>query len=190
LIDPVSIGLAVAGARTAVKYIREAINLGHDIASMGKELNSFFTGQAEVEAAAKEAETNRKDPKNAGDKSATAIAMDCVLRAEELRSAERELRDMFALQGKIPMYERMCKIRAEIINQREKTLRDERKAVEDRIRKRKQFWQNVRECIEAAFCMLFFASVFVALDYFTVWLVYNLDMVIKLFRSTFPNLFR
>ena len=107
MIDPVSIGLAVAGAKTAVNMIREAIGVGHDIASMGKELSSFFTAQGEVEAAAKEAEAIRKDPKRNKEKSATSIAMDCVLRAEELRAAEQELRDMFALQGKLDMYKRM-----------------------------------------------------------------------------------
>jgi hypothetical protein len=113
MIDPVSIGLAVAGAKTAVNMIREAIGVGHDIASMGKELSSFFTAQGEVEAAAKEAEAIRKDPKRNKEKSATSIAMDCVLRAEELRAAEQELRDMFALQGKLEMYKRMCGIREE-----------------------------------------------------------------------------
>jgi hypothetical protein len=137
MIDPVSIGLAVAGAKTAVNMIREAINVGHDIASMTKELGSFFTAQGEVEAAAKEAEAIRKDPKRNKEKSATAIAMDCVLRAEELRAAEQELRDMFALQGKLDMYKRMCGIRANIIDSRQQEIRDQNRVEQQKLKKKK-----------------------------------------------------
>ena len=137
MIDPVSIGLAVAGAKTAIGYIKEAIAVGHDIASMGKELSSFFTAQGEVEAAAKEAEAIRKDPKRNKEKSATSIAMDCVLRAEELRIAERELRDMFAIQGKLDMYKRMCQIRADIIDSRQREIKEENRAAQAKIKKKK-----------------------------------------------------
>jgi len=138
MIDPVSIGLAVAGAKTAVNMIREAINVGHDIASMTKELGSFFTAQGEVEAAAKEAEAIRKDPKRNKEKSATAIAMDCVLRAEELRAAEQELRNMFSLQGKLDMYKRMCDIRANIIESRQQEIRDQNRVEQQKLKKKKR----------------------------------------------------
>jgi|OM-RGC.v1.022422403 hypothetical protein len=137
VIDPVSIGLAVAGAKTAVKLIREAISLGHDISSMTKELGSFFTAQGEVEAAAKEAEAIRKDPKRNKEKSATAIAMDCVLRAEELRVSEQELRDMFALQGKLDMYKKMCGIRANIIESRQQEIKDQARVEQQKLKKKK-----------------------------------------------------
>ena len=137
MIDPVSIGLAVAGAKTAIGYIKEAISVGKDIASMGKELSSFFTAQGEVEAAAKEAEAIRKDPRRNKEKSATSIAMDCVLRAEELRIAERELRDMFAIQGKLDMYKRMCQIRTDIIESRQREIKEENKAAQLKIKKKK-----------------------------------------------------
>ena len=137
MIDPVSIGLAVAGAKTAIGYIKEAISVGQDIASMGKELSSFFTAQGEVEAAAKEAEAIRKDPKRNKEKSATSIAMDCVLRAEELRIAERELRDMFAIQGKLDMYKRMCQIRSDIIDSRQREIKEENRAAQAKIKKKK-----------------------------------------------------
>lgn len=137
MIDPVSIGLAVAGAKTAVKLIREAISLGHDISSMTKELGNFFTAQGEVEAAAKEAEAIRKDPKRNKEKSATAIAMDCVLRAEELRVSEQELRDMFALQGKLDMYKKMCGIRANIIESRQQEIKDQARVEQQKLKKKK-----------------------------------------------------
>jgi hypothetical protein len=136
VIDPVSIGLAVAGAKTAVKLIREAISLGHDISSMTKELGSFFTAQGEVEAAAKEAEAIRKDPKRNKEKSATAIAMDCVLRAEELRVSEQELRDMFALPGTLDMYKKMCGIRANIIESRQQEIKDQARIEQQKIKKK------------------------------------------------------
>lgn len=122
--------------------IREAINVGHDIASMTKELGSFFTAQGEVEAAAKEAEAIRKDPKRNKEKSATAIAMDCVLRAEELRAAEQELRDMFALQGKLDMYKRMCNIRANIIESRQQEIRDQNRAEQQKVKKKRSAYQR------------------------------------------------
>lgn len=171
MIDPVSIGLAVAGAKQAVSFIKEAINVGHDIASMGKELGKFFTAQGEVEAAAKEAESVRKDPKKSGDKSATEIAMDCVLRAEELRAAERELRDMFALQGKLDMYQRMCKIRSEIIASREKALRLERKKEEEKIQRRIDFINHIKECIFGIFLGILIMSLYVGIIWIVVYFV-------------------
>ena len=150
MIDPVSIGLAVAGAKTAIGYIKEAIAIGHDIASMGKELSSFFTAQGEVEAAAKEAEAIRKDPKRNKEKSATAIAMDCVLRAEELRIAERELRDMFAMQGKLDMYKKMCQIRADIINSHTQEIKDRERAIRAKIEKKKRERKSNRGRLIAA----------------------------------------
>jgi hypothetical protein len=171
MIDPVTIGLAVAGAKQAVSFIKEAINVGHDIASMGKELGQFFTSQAEVEAAAKEAESARKDPKKAGDKSATAMAMDCVLRAEELRAAEQELKNMFAMQGKLDMYNRMCKIRYEIIQSREKVLREERRAIEAKKERRRRFFQGIQDLFVGLFVASFVWSTFVGIIYLVVFFV-------------------
>ena len=93
--------------------------------------------QAFVEAAAKEAEAIRKDPRRNKEKSATSIAMYCVLRAEELRIAERELRDMFAIQGKLDMYKRMCQIRADIIDSRQREIKEENRAAQAKIKKKK-----------------------------------------------------
>ena len=93
--------------------------------------------RSEVEAAAKEAEAIRKDPRRNKEKSATSIAMDCVLRAEELRIAERELRDMFAIQGKLDMYKRMCQIRADIIDSRQREIKEENRAAQAKIKKKK-----------------------------------------------------
>lgn len=166
MIDPVSIGLAVAGAKTAVKLIREAISLGHDISSMTKELGSFFTAQGEVEAAAKEAEAIRKDPKRNKEKSATAIAMDCVLRAEELRVSEQELRDMFALQGKLDMYKKMCGIRANIIESRQQEIKDQVRIEQQKVKKKKHsktqsktsFYLFLRRSLFIFFSSLVFTS--------------------------------
>lgn len=156
MIDPVSIGLAVAGAKTAIGYIKEAISVGQDIASMGKELSSFFTAQGEVEAAAKEAEAIRKDPRRNKEKSATSIAMDCVLRAEELRIAERELRDMFAIQGKLDMYKRMCQIRSDIIESRQREIKEENRLAMAKVKKKKFSSTQSR----TSFCQSFLLSLF------------------------------
>lgn len=40
MIDPISIGLAIAGAKTIVSNVREVVKLGHDIASLGGELSA------------------------------------------------------------------------------------------------------------------------------------------------------
>jgi hypothetical protein len=156
MIDPVSIGLAVAGAKTAIGYIKEAISVGQDIASMGKELSSFFTAQGEVEAAAKEAEAIRKDPRRNKEKSATSIAMDCVLRAEELRIAERELRDMFAIQGKLDMYKRMCQIRSDIIESRQREIKEENRLAMAKVKKKKPYLMQSKTSFFQSFWLQLF----------------------------------
>ena len=116
MIDPVSIGLAIAGAKTIVSNVREVVKLGHDIASLGGELSGFFKTQATVEKAKKEAQEKAADPN--ADESATQLAFDMVMRAEEMAQAEQELRDLFSLTGRIDLYHKLCEEREKILGNR------------------------------------------------------------------------
>ena len=49
MLDPVSIGLAIAGAKTIVNNVREVVKLGHDITSLTGELSGFFKTQRSEE---------------------------------------------------------------------------------------------------------------------------------------------
>jgi hypothetical protein len=116
VIDPVSIGLAIAGAKTIVNNVREVVKLGHDITSLTGELSGFFKTQATVEKAKVEAQQRANDPN--ADESATQLAFDMVMRAEEMKQAEQELRDLFSMTGRIDLYHELCAKREEIVGNR------------------------------------------------------------------------
>ena len=116
MLDPVSIGLAIAGAKTIVNNVREVVKLGHDISSLTGELSGFFKTQATVEKAKNEAQAKANDPN--ADESATQLAFDMVMRAEEMKQAEQELRDLFAMTGRIDLYHQLCAKREEIVGNR------------------------------------------------------------------------
>ena len=54
MIDPVTIGAAFALAKTSVGFVKEAINLGHEIKDCYDDLSKFFKAQGQIEKAAKE----------------------------------------------------------------------------------------------------------------------------------------
>ena len=133
MIDPVSIGLAIAGAKTIVSNVREVVKLGHDIASLGGELSGFFKTQATVEKAKKEAQEKAADPE--ADESATQLAFDMVMRAEEMVQAEQELRDLFSLTGRIDLYHKLCEEREKILGNRAAVAKQAKLAAAARQRK-------------------------------------------------------
>lgn len=157
MIDPVSIGLAVAGARTAVKGIREAIKLGHDIKDCYGELVSFFTHQGEIEAAAKQNEEDSKKP-GPKPKNATAMAMEIVMQRRQMRDFERELRDMFTIKGELELYNELIAERNKIIQAREAEIRAAKKAEELKLAQKKRKFQlamqEMEHAISIVFCIL------------------------------------
>lgn len=153
MIDPVTIGIAFAGAKAAVATIKEAVQLGHDIKELSEPLIKFFTAQGEVEVAAKQAEADLKAGK-AKPGSATAQAMEIVLRRKELRDQERELRDMMSLMGHLDLYQEMCQVRQQILDAQKNAEREERRSkerVHEANARRRQLMQQTIESVLGVF---------------------------------------
>ena len=64
MFDPVTIGAAFALAKTSVGFVKEAINLGHEIKDCYDDLSKFFKAQGQIEKAAKEVEVLNNIHKN------------------------------------------------------------------------------------------------------------------------------
>ena len=141
MIDPISIGLAIAGAKTIVSNVREVVKLGHDIASLGGELSGFFKTQATVEKAKEEAQAKANDPN--ADESATQLAFDMVMRAEEMKQAEQELRDLFSMTGRIDLYYKLCEEREKILGNRIAQKKQKELAIAAKDRKHEAMMQQI-----------------------------------------------
>jgi hypothetical protein len=121
MIDPVTIGAAFVVAKTSVAYVKEAINLGHEIKDCYDELSKFFTAQGEIEKAANEAEAAKnvpapKDPEGAkAHQTALEQAFNIVMQRKQMREFERELKDMFTMKGELALYQELCEERQRII---------------------------------------------------------------------------
>ena len=141
MIDPVSIGLAIAGAKTIVSNVREVVKLGHDIASLGGELSGFFKTQATVEKAKEEAQAKANDPD--ADESAAQLAFDMVMHAEEMKQAEQELRDLFSMTGRIDLYYKLCEEREKILGNRIAQKKQKELAIAAKDRKHEAMMQQI-----------------------------------------------
>jgi len=114
MIDPITIGAAFALAKTSVGFVKEAINLGHEIKDCYDDLSKFFKAQGQIEKAAKEVEVLKTQPKSDDPKEAAAQesvlsqAFTIVMQRKQMREFERELRDMFALKGEMDLYAELC----------------------------------------------------------------------------------
>jgi hypothetical protein len=114
MIDPVTIGAAFALAKTSVGFVKEAINLGHEIKDCYDDLSKFFKAQGQIEKAAKEVEVLKTQPKSddpkqaAEQESALSQAFTIVMQRKQMREFERELRDMFAMKGEMELYAELC----------------------------------------------------------------------------------
>jgi hypothetical protein len=121
MIDPITIGVAFAAAKTGVAYVKEAINLGHEIKDCYTELSQFFKAQGEIEKAAAEAEAAKnspepKDPEGAkAHRTALEQAFNIVMQRKAMRDMERELKDMFMMKGEMALYAELCEERQRIM---------------------------------------------------------------------------
>ncbi len=168
MIDPVSIGLAVAGAKAIVHNVREVVNLGHDIASLGSELAGFFKTQGQVEKARIEAQAKADDPENT-DENATALAFDIVMKAEEMKQAEQELRDLFSLTGRIDLYYKLCEEREKIIGNRQNAEKQKKLAIAAKKRK-----QEARlQAMEVAAAIFFAILIVIGICWGTWWVLFD-----------------
>jgi len=114
MFDPITIGAAFALAKTSVGFVKEAINLGHEIKDCYDDLSKFFKAQGQIEKAAKEVEVLKSQPKSedpkeaAKQESALSQAFTIVMQRKQMKEFERELRDMFAMKGEMDLYNELC----------------------------------------------------------------------------------
>lgn len=152
MIDPVTIGAAFALAKTSVGFVKEAINLGHEIKDCYDDLSKFFKAQGQIEKAAKEVEALKNQPKPDDPKqaeqqeSALSQAFTIVMQRKQMREFERELRDMFAMKGEMDLYHELCQERDRISGEQDEAAREKiRKArlAKDRAERKKQEQQEM-----------------------------------------------
>ena len=167
MIDPITIGVAFAAAKTGVAYVKEAINLGHEIKDCYNELSQFFTAQGQIEKAAAEAEAAKNkpapdDPEGAKEhQTALEQAFNIVMQRKQMRDMERELKDMFTMKGELALYQELCAERQRIIGAEDDAKREAirqarlQKDIAERKAKEKQ------EAIELA-TVVFFLMIAVA----------------------------
>lgn len=168
MIDPVSIGLAIAGAKAIVHNVREVVNLGHDISSLAGELTGFFKTQGQVEKARIEAQAKADDPNNT-DEDATALAFDLVMKAEEMKQAEQELRDLFSMTGRIDLYYKLCETREHIIGNR-LNAQKQKKLAEAAVQRKREARLQTMSVVGA----IFFALVIVCgICWGTYWVLFD-----------------
>jgi hypothetical protein len=139
MVDPVSIGLAFAGAKAAVATIKEVIKLGKDANEITKSIVDYFDKKAVIEKAeaAKEREkreaqwdkANGVKPKKT-DAELTAEAMDVVLKRRELERQEYELYELLVWSGLGQIWTDMVAVRE---NMRKEIAKEEAEAVKQKI---------------------------------------------------------
>ena len=137
--DPITIGVAFAGAKAAVATIKEVIKLGKDANEVTKSIVDYFDQKAVLEKAeaAKEREkrealwdkANGVKPKKT-DAELTAEAMEIVLKRRELERQEYELYEMLVWSGQGQVWDDMVKTRDAI---RKQIAKDEAEAVKQKI---------------------------------------------------------
>jgi len=138
-IDPITIGIAFAGAKAAVATIKEVIKLGKDANEVTKSIVDYFDKKAVLEKAeaAKEREkreaqwdkANGVKPKKT-DAELTSEAMDVVLKRRELERQEYELYELFVWSGLGQIWTDMVAVRE---NMRKEIAREEAEAVKQKI---------------------------------------------------------
>lgn len=135
MIDPISAFAAVSAASSAIS---SAIQSGRDIASLSGPISKYAKAEAKLQVGAK-VKKNSLFSKLGGTE---ANVIDEFFKKEEMKETRRQLREMFALYGKIGQWERL---QGEIARQRKL----EMEAVEEEIRKQK-LKQQITICIAMA----------------------------------------
>lgn len=126
MIDPFT---AFAAAQAAVKGIKAAIALGKDIQSASGDILKFFDAKDAVTKAS-------VDPKKAGIKrSDTSRAMELVMQAHALRTAEKELHQFLIYSGQSQLWDQMLLERNRIVSERKA---EELKVLNARAKKMKE----------------------------------------------------
>lgn len=121
--DPVTIGLAYAGAKATVAGIKEVIKLGQDIESISSKVIEYFRHKGVIEKAqvVKEREQREAfwDEKNGvrpkkTNAELTAEAMDIVMKKRALDRQEYELYQMLIWSGNGDIWHQMVAVREDM----------------------------------------------------------------------------
>lgn len=124
--DPITIGVAFAGAQAAVKGIKEVIALGKDVDSVSGQILDFFNHRAVIDKAQKKKE--EEDRKNIIDKvvkgkktrsELTAEAFDIAYKAKVLMRQEYEIYQHLVWSGNGDLWEAMVAERQKLIKLQE-----------------------------------------------------------------------
>jgi hypothetical protein len=171
--DPVTIGLAYAGAKATVAGIKEVIKLGQDIESISSKVIEYFGHKNVIEKAqvVKERETreaawdvrNGVRPKKT-EAELTAEAMDIVMKRRALEKQEYELYELLIWSGNGDIWHQMVAVRDEM---RKKILAEEAELAKQKIinaSKAKERRENLKDALLYfslifGFCLFFYAIV-------------------------------
>lgn len=137
--EPITIGLAFAGAKAAVATIKEVIKLGKDANEITKSIAGYFEQKAIIEKAEAIKEREKREalwdkangvkPKKT-DAELTAEAMEIVMKRRELERQEYELYEMLVWSGQGQIWDDMVKTRD---GMRKQIAKDEAEAVKQKI---------------------------------------------------------
>lgn len=138
-IDPITIGLAFAGAKAAVATIKEVIKLGKDTNEIAQSIAGYFDQKAIIEKAEAVKEREKREalwdkangvkPKKT-DAELTAEALEVVQKRRELERQEYELYEMLVWSGQGKLWDDMVKTREEM---RRQIAKEEAEAVKQKI---------------------------------------------------------
>lgn len=113
----------LAAANAAFAIIKETINNGNDLASMGETLGKYFGLKSDIS----------KKANNKGKSS------DEFWAAEQLKEQEEELKNIMIYQGRAGLWDDWLLFQAEARREREKSEKEKQK----RLAKKKQMWYNL-----------------------------------------------
>jgi hypothetical protein len=115
MLDPISIGVAIATAQTVVDQIKKAIALGKDVKSLYGQFSSFYSAADQVHVASTKA---RIASIQKSDSQINAEALKMAFASKELRDHERYLKDLLFMTGNAPVWEEMMAERVRMHKER------------------------------------------------------------------------
>lgn len=138
-IDPITIGIAFAGAKAAVATIKEVIKLGKDTNEIAQSIVGYFDQKAVLEKAEAVKEREKREalwdqangvkPKKTNAE-LTAEALEIVQKRRELERQEYELYEMLVWSGQGKLWDDMVKVRDDM---RKQIAKEEAEAVKQKI---------------------------------------------------------
>lgn len=161
MIDPVTIGVAFAGAQAAVKGIKEVLALGKDVSDISEKVVDFFNHQTVVEQAARTAQLAERKVTSGIDKKPkkslnqlTAEAFDIVYKEKLLIKQQYEIYELLVWSGNGDLWDAMVKQRDLMRKQQKEEEAEELRLQfirEKQIKERKQLMADIGLCVLALF---------------------------------------